>query len=230
MNAIILSAGKGTRLKTLTSKLPKPMIRIKGKPILQHNIELCKKAGINNILINLHYLPETVKKYFNDGSDFGVKIIYNYEKELLNTAGALIPFIKIIKDEPLFVIYGDNYISIDLLELKKFHDIKKSDFSVLLSRRNKVKHSGVVNLNYQQRIVKFIEKPNLPDTHYRWVNAGIYYFNPQKILDFISPNDDFGNDVFPKLIRNNVKIFGLKTSEKLVTIDTPSMFKEAINN
>ena len=87
-----------------------------------------------------------------------LKIIYNYEKKLLNTAGALIPFVDIIKDDPLFVIYGDNYIIFDLLKLKKFHERKKSDFSILLTRRNQVKHSGVVNLNNQQRVLRFVEK------------------------------------------------------------------------
>ena len=96
MNAIILSAGKGTRLKEYTSNVPKTMLKVNGKPILEHNIELCRKARVNNIMVNLHYLPNIITDYFGDGSDFGVKITYNKEKHLLNTAGALLPFYKLI--------------------------------------------------------------------------------------------------------------------------------------
>ena len=117
-----MSAGKGSRLKEYTNNVPKTMLKIKGKPILEHNIELCKKAGITKIMINLHYLPNIITNYFGDGSDFGVNITYNKEKHLLNTAGALLPFCELIINEPLFVIYGDNYISFELLDLKRFHD------------------------------------------------------------------------------------------------------------
>src|SRR3972149_10195068 len=89
MNAIILAAGKGERLKEITNSIPKPMITYKGKPILQYNIELCRKYGITNIYINLHHLPEVITDYFGSGEKFGVNIRYSYEKELLGTAGAV---------------------------------------------------------------------------------------------------------------------------------------------
>jgi len=89
MKAIILAAGKGERLKGVTKKLPKPMIELNGKPVLQHNIELCKKYGINDIYINLHHLPEIITNYFGNGEKFGVQIHYSYERELLGTAGAV---------------------------------------------------------------------------------------------------------------------------------------------
>ena len=176
-------------------------------------------------MINLHYLPNVITDYFGDGSDFGVKIIYNNEKILLNTAGALLPFYELIINDPLFVIYGDNYISFNLLDLKRFHDQKMSDFSILLCNRNKVKNSGIVSLDKNNRILQFIEKPNLPDSEYRLVNAGIYFFYPEKIFEYINEKDDFGYDVFPKLLKNGYKFFGLRTDSNLYTIDTPIMYK-----
>lgn len=89
MKAVILAAGKGERLSEITQKIPKPMIEFKGKPLLEHNIELCKKFGIEDIYINLHHLPEKIKDYFGDGKRFGVKIKYSYEEQLLGTAGAV---------------------------------------------------------------------------------------------------------------------------------------------
>ena len=118
MRALILAAGKGSRLGPYTKHIPKPMIEIDNKPILQHNIELCRKSGISDIFINLHYLPDKISKYFGDGSKFDVNITYNYESDLLGTAGALLEFKKEFLNEPFFVLYGDNYSNFDLNELK----------------------------------------------------------------------------------------------------------------
>ena len=181
-------------------------------------------------MINLHYLPNVITDYFGDGSEFGVKITYNNEKDLLNTAGALLPFYELILNEPLFVIYGDNYISFNLLDLKRFHDQKMSDFSILLSYRNKVKNSGIVSLDKNNRIYKFIEKPNIPDSEYKLVNAGIYYFSPENIINHIYAKDDFGYDVFPRLIKNEFKLFGMKSNSNLYTIDTPKMYENVEQN
>ena len=89
MKTIILAAGKGERLKDITQKIPKPMIRYGGKPILQYNIELCKKFGIADIFINVHHHAAQIKDYFGNGEKFGVDIKYSYEKELLSTSGAV---------------------------------------------------------------------------------------------------------------------------------------------
>ena len=107
MNAIILSAGKGERLGNITKDIPKTMISIDDKPILQHNIELCKKFGINDIYINLYHLPNIVTNYFGNGEKFGVKIKYIYEKELLGTSGAvknISNLYSIFKLEPFYIL------------------------------------------------------------------------------------------------------------------------------
>ena len=91
---MILAAGEGQRLGEITNKIPKPMIEINGKPVLEHNLEMCRKAGVNDIYINLHHLPDKIRNYFDDGSNYGVNIKYNFEPDLLGTAGALLPFKK----------------------------------------------------------------------------------------------------------------------------------------
>ena len=175
MKVIILAAGVGSRLGKITQKLPKPMIEINGKPILSHNIDLCKKARIHEICINLHYLPNVIKDYFGDGSQLGVKINYNYEPNLLGTAGALVPFQDILKDEPFFVIYGDNYICFDLLDLKLFNKRMKADISILFHWRRDIKNSGIAEFDSSGQIKKFIEKPISASITDGWVNAGINY-------------------------------------------------------
>ena len=117
MQAIILSAGFGTRLKQFTDKMPKVMVPIDGRPLLEHHIEQLKEYGVRDILINLHYLPDIITDYFGDGLKFGVKILYKYETEILGTAGGIKNFENEIKDS-FFVVYGDvlNFINYSKFE------------------------------------------------------------------------------------------------------------------
>ena len=158
MKAVILAAGTGSRLGKITHQLPKPMIEVAGKPLLAHNIDMCRNAGISEICINLHHLPNVIKNYFGDGSEFGVNINYNYEPSLLGTAGALLPFQNILKNGPFFVIYGDNYISFDLMDLKYFNEKINADISILFHWRNDINNSGIAEFNPDSRIIKFVEK------------------------------------------------------------------------
>ncbi len=249
--AIILAAGKGERLKEITQSIPKPMIEFRGKPILQHNIELCKKNGIEDIYINVHHLPEKITEYFGDGKNFGVNIAYSYEDELLGTAGAVkkilrehfnsnrlqvpnslnnsVPFSKIHEPgETFFVIYGDNFSEYDLeLLLKK--NIETNDSCVIAFHyREDVEHSGVAELDEKGKILKFIEKPKSGVTSSHWVNAGIYLLN-SSIDDFILDGySDFGKDVFPLMLKNNLPLYGICENRDVLAFDNPEMYKKSI--
>ena len=227
MKAVVLAAGRGQRLGELTNSRPKPMIEINGKPVLEHNLEMCRKAGVHDIYINLHHLPDIITNYFGDGSKYGVHITYNYEPNLLGTAGALIPFKKELKNEPIFVIYGDNYISFDLLHLKLFNEKMNADISILFHWRKDISNSGIAIFNSKDRITKFVEKPLDTNNNGDWVNAGVYYIEKYNIVDLIESNDDFGIDVFPKLISMDYDLYGLKTSADLIAIDTPELLVES---
>lgn len=224
MKAIILAAGKGERLKSVLNNLPKPMINIENKPILEHNINLCKKYNITDIYINLHHLPHTIMKYFGDGKKFGVNIKYSYENEILGTSGAVKNISN--KDEyfkynDFFVIYGDNYSNYDISKL-----ITENVVNIALHYREDVSNSGVALINDNNYIEKFIEKPKNIKIDSNWVNAGIYYLKPE-ILKFI-PDDysDFSHDIFPKLLENEISIYGVKYKDELKYFDTPeSLYK-----
>ena len=97
MKALLLAAGKGKRLGSVTKMIPKPMVKISGKPILEHNILMLKNSGIVDIFINLHHLPEIITDYFEDGEKWGVNINYKLEEELLGTSGAVKSFYKILR-------------------------------------------------------------------------------------------------------------------------------------
>ena len=120
---MLLAAGRGTRLRPMTETVSKCMVEIAGKPVLEHNVEWLREFGVTDIVINLHYLPETVMNHFGDGSRFGVRITYSHEPELLGTAGA-VKKVAAFFDAPFFVWYGDNLSTCRLDRLREFHEAK----------------------------------------------------------------------------------------------------------
>ena len=147
----------------------------------------------------------------------------NFEPNLLGTAGALIPFQNDLKDDPFFVIYSDNYLFFDLLDLKLFNEKMSADISILFHWRKSVGNSGIAIFNSKNRINKFVEKPLNTDNNGDWVNAGVYYIKAYDIIDLIEPENDFGIDIFPKLLDMEYDLYGLKTSANLFAIDTPEL-------
>jgi len=230
LKAVILAAGEGKRLGAITQTIPKPMIKIAGKPIIEHNILMCKNYNIDEIFINLHHLPLSIKNYFGDGSRWGVKISYKYEPKLLGTAGAVKNFSKELLDMPFFVIYGDNYCDFDLQIITEFHEQNLSDFTMALFQLDEVSNSGVVELTSDGKINRFIEKPINSDINSRWVNAGIYLMNPKILNEIKMGYVDFGYDVIPFLIERGYNIYGYKMKKRVIAIDTPKLLKSVVGN
>lgn len=218
MKAIILCAGKGERLHPLTENIPKPMIPIDNKPVLEYLIKLCKKHGINEIAINTSYLPEKIKEYFGDGSKFGVKIYYSFEPELMGTSGALNNFRNFF-DETFFVIYGDNVTDLDLSEMLKFHREKEGIGTLYVYREKMVDDKttpGCVVIDEDSRILDIVEKPNdeekikleMMPVERRLTNAGIYILEPE-ILKLIPEGfSDFAKEILPRLI--SLELYGFQ--------------------
>lgn len=226
MKAVILAAGKGKRLGTISQKIPKPMIEIRGRPVLEHNILMCKRNGIKEIFINLHHLPHVIKNYFNDGTKWGVNINYSIEPRILGTAGAVKQFQKHLNKSSFFVIYGDNYYYFDLDLLAEFHKKKFSDFSIALFWLDNVSQSGVVELTVDNRIKRFIEKPTKDESNSYWVNGGIYLIEPIILNEIRNGYADFGHNIIPSLITNGFNVFGYKMEKKVLAIDTPELLNK----
>ena len=229
MKAFILAAGKGKRLGHLTKDTPKPMLMLNGKPILEYNILMCQKAGVQDIFINLHYLPDKITSYFGDGTKLGVNINYNFEPKILGTAGGILFFLEKISDEPFYVIYGDNYTELDLRDLKIYHESVKSEFTIAMHWTNDIRQSGLVELDQDGMIINFIEKPKINSIEGGWVNSGIYFINPGVIDNMVRKHSDFAYDVIPKIIKRGQKIYGYKIEDIFLTVDTPQLFKHSQN-
>jgi len=231
MKAIILAAGKGERLRGTLNNIPKPMVKINGKPILEHNILLLERYGITDIYINLHHQPNVIREHFGDGKKYGVNIKYSYEETLLGTAGA----VRKIADEYwnrkecFILLYGDNLYQYDLREIINFHMRKKSIATIAVYEKDNVSQSGIVVLDKDNKILKFIEKPKPEELVSNLVNTGIYVLHP-KVLNYIPLGKilDFGKDVFPEMIQKGENVFGLIVAGNLIAIDTPELLKEAL--
>ena len=228
MNAVILAAGKGSRLGSLTEAIPKPLIEFDGKTLLQHNIELCQRHGILRLFINTHHLAEKITSSFGDGSAFGVHITYSYEPELLGTSGALWNFKEYLQDGPFYVLYGDNFSKYDLTLLQDLFARHDCMGVVAFHDREDVSSSGVAEFDEDQRIVRFIEKPKQGETLSHWVNAGIYLLHP-RIFDYIPAGfSDFARDVFPALLARNVPLYGICQKAEVRAFDTPEMYERSL--
>lgn len=207
MKAIILAGGKGTRLKPLTDDLPKPMVKIINKPLLEYIVMQLKGFGFTEIALSLGYRSECIRSYFGDGKKFGVKLRYYVEEMPLGTAGAVKNCADFIGNEDVLVVSGDAFTDADLSSFFYFHKYKKALVTLALKRVSDPTGFGVVRLDRKNRVTRFVEKPT--KTSETLVNMGIYALNP-RVLQYIPDGPfDFGRQLFPRLVG---KIHGIETS------------------
>ena len=209
--AVIMAGGFGTRLRPLTNNMPKPMVPIVNKPLLEHLFTLLKLHNITDYIMLLYYQSDIIKNYFGDGSKFGVKINYILPDRDYGTAGAVKLSEKYIKDDFL-VISGDVLTDFNLTDFYNFHKEKTSIATISLYSSDKPLQYGIVLIDSEKKIVRFLEKPSSSEVFSDAINTGIYYFN-KKIFDYIPEGDtfDFSKDLFPDLLKRNVHIFGFKS-------------------
>jgi len=203
------------------------MAAISGRPLLEHTIELLKNHGITEIAINLHHHPERVMDYFGSGDRLGVRLHYSLEKVLQGTAGALNNF-RGFFDDTFIVMYGDVLTNADLQAIIDFHREKKGMVTIGLYRVNNPTECGIVEMDHNGRIAKFVEKPEKHRVFSDLANAGIYVAEPD-ILDFIPEGmpSDFGKEIFPQLLSKGMPVYGFPVSEYVIDIGTVDKYDKA---
>jgi len=228
MKAFILAAGLGTRLRSLGLDVPKVMVPIGGKPLLEHHIELLRGQGIRELIVNLHHLPDKVTGYFGDGSKFGVRITYSLEAQLLGTAGAIKKMEDALRDGTFIVLYGDNLVRVDVAPLLAFHHARRALVTVALFESPEPWTGGVVETAGDGRVTRFVEKPNPKTISTNLISAGILVVEPN-VLDAIPKNEfcDFGEDVFPKLLADGKPLYAMKPDAYVQDVGTPERLAKA---
>ena len=227
MKAMILAAGEGRRLRPLTNHLPKPMLPIAGKPLLEHTILYLRENGITDLAINLHHLPQAVIDHFGDGSDWGVNLRYSVEERLLGSAGG-VKRVQDFFDDTFIVYYGDLFTRANLQPMIDLHRQSGAPATMGLYRVPDPWNRGIVELNEAQIITRFVEKPSRDQAFSDLANAGIYVLEPD-VLDLIPAEQmyDFGHDVFPNMLATGMPIAGYVIEDRLIDIGLPEKYEEA---
>jgi NDP-sugar pyrophosphorylase family protein len=205
--AMVLAAGEGTRLRPLTETRAKPVIPVLDRPLIGHTLRLLARYGIEEVGVNLHHLPGQVREVVGDGGRYGLSVRFSFEEELLGTAGA-VKRMESLFDEDFFVIYGDNFLSIDLGALADLYAAKRCDALIGLFRSADPSSCGIVERDAERRVTRFIEKPAPGETNSDAANAGIYVLSPRALETIPAATFwDFGRDVFPALLADGAPIY-----------------------
>jgi len=221
MKVVILAGGKGTRLKEFTRDIPKPMVQLAGKPILQYQVELCARFGCEEIILVVNHLAQPIIDHFGDGSDFGIPIRYFHEESPLGTVGG-VKELEADLTEDFLVLYGDVMMEMDLQRLIDFHQQKNSEATLVVHPNDHPYDSDLVEMDEDERIVKVLPKPHPEGLRYHnMVNAAVYLFSP-RIFSLLEKGvkADFGKDIFPKIYKQ-LEMYGYNTPEYLKDMGTP---------
>lgn len=225
--ALILAGGKGTRLTPITREIPKPLVPLHGKPVLEYSLDLFKKFGIKDILISIGFKGEKIKEYFGDGKRFGVNITYVEEAGPLGTAGPLRLAKKFIKDS-FIMCNADELKDIDLMDMFMSHKKSDATATIALTSVEDTSKYGVAKLA-GNKILEFVEKPSKEKAPSNFINSGLYILNPG-VIDYVP--EGFAmleNDVFPKLAKEG-KLFGYPFSGYWKPIGNLQQYEEAISD
>lgn len=222
--AMLLAAGLGTRLRPLTDRVPKCMVRVGGRPILGHVIARLRSQGVTELVINTHHLPDVVTEYFGDGSASGVHISWSHEAVLLGTAGSVRASAAHF-DGPFFVWYADNLSTCKLDAMWLHHRRRRAILTMALFERRDPTSSGIAALDVDSMITRFREKPRPEEAFSNLVNAGIMILEPEAV-DAIPERAfaDFASDVLPVLIESRQRVAGyvMGPDEHLLWADRPA--------
>lgn len=241
MKAMILAAGRGTRVRPLTNEMPKPMIPIIGKPVMEYIVEELARHGFDEIMINVSHLPEKIESYFGNGERFGVEIGYSFEGyiedgEIQSTALGSAGGLKRIQDfggffdDTFLVVCGDALIDLDLTKAVREHWKSGAVASICTHAVSpeEVSSYGVVVSDDDGQIVSFQEKPSIEEARSNKVNTGIYIFEPE-VLDLIPSGEqyDIGGDLFPQIVKKGLSFHSIDLPFNWVDIGKISDYWDA---
>jgi mannose-1-phosphate guanylyltransferase len=219
MRAMVLAAGLGTRLRPVTHAMPKPMVPVLNRPVMEHTVRLLARHGFTETIANLHWFPELIEGHFGDGSEFGIELSYRYEERLLGTAGGVRNVADFLGDSFL-VVAGDALTDIDLTAMREFHESHDGLATLATKRVADTDQYGVVIAGEDRRIQGFQEKPDPAEALSDLANTCIYMFRSEVFDHFPAPGTseaagdddaaefaDWAMDVFPALLEGDLPFY-----------------------
>lgn len=242
MKAMILAAGKGTRVRPITYTIPKPLIPILQKPVMEFLLELLRKHGFTQIMANVSHLANEIEGYFRDGQRFGVELGYSFEGNIvdgqlvgkaLGSAGGIkrIQEFKPFFDDTFIVLCGDALIDLDLTEAVRWHKERGAIATIITKTvpKDQVSSYGVVVTDDNGKVKAFQEKPAVNEALSTMINTGIYIFEPE-VIDYIPSGEvyDIGGDLFPKLVEMGAPFYAVAMDFEWVDIGKVPDYWQAV--
>lgn len=226
MQAVIMAGGKGTRLASVTGDMPKPMVPVNGKPLLEYQIENLKENGIGDIILSVGYLGEKIREYFGDGKRYGVRITYHQEEKPLGTAGVL-PVIKERLEDTFFLIFGDLFLDISYRRFYKFHKEKGAVVSLFAHPNSHPYDSDLIVAEKGGKVTGWHYKDEArPEDYANLVNAGVYIIEKDAVGQVsLGKAADLEKDVVTRLIAGG-RVFAYRSTEYVKDIGTPERLEK----
>ncbi|CAM5660241.1 mannose-1-phosphate guanyltransferase [Streptomyces viridifaciens] len=209
MKAVVMAGGEGTRLRPMTSSMPKPLLPVANMPIMEHVLRLLKRHGLSDTVVTVQFLASLVKNYFGDGEELGMHLTYAHEETPLGTAGSVKNAEDALKDDSFLVISGDALTDFDLTKLIDYHRSKNALVTVCLTRVPNPLEFGITITDEEGRVERFLEKPTWGQVFSDTVNTGIYVMEPE-VFDYVAAGEsvDWSSDVFPQLLKEGKRVYG----------------------
>jgi D-glycero-alpha-D-manno-heptose 1-phosphate guanylyltransferase len=224
MKAILLAGGKGTRLQSVISNLPKPMAPVAGKPFLEYLLLQLKSFDVHDIILSVGYKKDSIISFFSNGSKWDINITYVPENVPLGTGGAIQEALRFIDDEYILVLNGDSYINVDITQYIHWHFQKRCKASIVITKMDDTSRYGTVELDREDRINNFIEKEKSKEPG--WINAGVYLFH-RSVFQNKSPLKfcSLEKEILPNLIEKG--LYGHRCRGAFIDIGIPESFNRA---
>lgn len=225
MKVVVIAGGKGTRIATVNSEIPKAMIPINGKPILEYEIEMAKRYGYTDFLFITGHMGDQISSYFGNGSQWGVSIEYFQEKRPLGTAGAL-GCLKEKLTEDFFVFYGDTVMDFDMDAMLGYHRAKRADATLFVHPNDHPYDSDIVGMDAEGRVTRFYNKPHAEGFVCRnIVNAALFIFSPRILSEIeVGVKSHIEKDVLPRCLAKGMNLYGYLSAEYIKDMGTPDRF------
>jgi mannose-1-phosphate guanylyltransferase len=229
MKAVILVGGFGTRLRPLTINTPKPLLPLVNRPFFDHTLFMLRHHGITDVVLAVGYRSETFQQTYGDGSGQGMKLIYVYEDEPLDTGGAIKNVeAHLTPGETFLVFNGDVLTDLDLTAMLRHHRDTGSICTISLTPVEDPSHYGVVDMDPTDRIERFTEKPKREEATSNWINAGTYIMEPEVLADIPAGQRwSVERAVFPGLLNNGRPLYGYRSNAYWMDIGTPDKYMQA---
>ncbi|MFL6136820.1 MAG: sugar phosphate nucleotidyltransferase [Frankiaceae bacterium] len=209
MRAVVMAGGEGTRLRPMTANQPKPLLPVVNRPIMEHVLRLLRRHGFSETVVTVQFLASLVRNYFGDGDELGMALQYATEETPLGTAGSVKNAEDALRDEPFLVISGDALTDIDLTEMMKFHRDRGALVTIGLKRVPDPLEFGIIIVDDEGRVERFLEKPTWGQVFSDTVNTGIYVMEPEVLAEVARGESvDWSGDVFPKLLAAGAPLYG----------------------